>query len=147
MTGAEGQTPLPYEAIDHTADLAYIARGATQAELFQHAAEGLTAFLLDPKLIACRDCDLVEVTGADLEECLVNWLNELIYREEVLLRVYARFEVEFTGLSSLRAVCSGEELDRGRHTLLTDLKAATYHDLRITSDGQGGYEARIVLDI
>ncbi|MFN8548527.1 MAG: archease [Candidatus Eisenbacteria bacterium] len=150
MSESEGPAPPAFEPIDHTADLAYIARGATREELFRHAAQGLTAFLLDLDSITPSLLDTIEVSGADLEECLVSWLNELIFREEVMGRVYREFDVEFTGPHVLRVRCGGEPLDRARHALLTDIKAATYHDLRIrsvASTGQWRYEARIVLDI
>lgn len=150
MNLPSGDRPPPFETVEHTADLAYVARGESREELFRHAAEGLTAFLLDLQTIAATQYDSIEVEGADLEECLVSWLNELIYREEVLHRVYREFEVEFTGASALRARCGGEPLNLTRHVLLTDLKAATYHDLRIAAiqvAGRTSYEARIVLDI
>lgn len=150
IDGPAGGFALPYEAIDHTADLAYIARGRTHEELFENAARGLMALLLDPISIEPRETDEITVAGIDLEECLVNWLNELLFREETRQRVYREFEVTFVGVSAMRARCRGESLDRTRHAILTDIKAATYHDLRFEQvvAAAGTYlEVRIVLDI
>lgn len=142
---------VPFEPVDHTADLAYIARGRTPEELFENAARGMMAFLMDVSTIERRVTDPVEAQGDDAEECLVALLQELIYRQEVHRRVYREIQVEEAGPPTMRALCTGEDLDPERHELHTEIKAATYHDLRIRREvGASGrlcFEVRIVLDI
>lgn len=141
---------LPYEPVDHTADLAYCARGRTLAELFENAALGMMSFLTEPGAVRPSQEDRIEIEGSDLEELLVTFLQEILFRLEARGRVYSAFRVEAIALPRLRARAQGENLDRSRHVLLADIKAATYHDLRITrEDSPAGclYKVRIVLDI
>jgi SHS2 domain-containing protein len=154
--GASG-TPVPrvggapaFEAVDHTADLAYLVRGRTWQQLFEHAALGMFAFLIDLKTVAPRQCWEIAVEGADREECLITWLQELLFREEIHGWLLARVQVDEAGPSRVRGRIWGEILDPARHELLTDIKAATYHDLELrTTEGAAGtlHEVRIVLDI
>lgn len=119
-------------------------------ELFAHAALGMFAFLIDPGLVEPREETRIEAAGEDVEECLVAFLQEILFLEEVHRRLFSRFEIETAGPPRVRARAWGEELDPTRHELLTDIKAATYHALTVrqeeTTDGLI-YVARVVLDI
>jgi SHS2 domain-containing protein len=148
MTGVPGF--LPFEAVDHTADLAYVVRGRTLSALFENAAAGLLHFLADPCTVRPVEEDWIEVEGDDVEELLVSWLQEILYRLEVGRRLYREFRVTSIEVPRLRAIARGETLDPSRHVIQTDIKAATYHQLRITrEDSPAGtlYRTMIVLDI
>ncbi len=141
---------LPYEAFEHTADLAYIARGRTLGELFENAAAGMMHFLIDLSSVRPVKEVSIEIEAEDTEELLVSWLQEILYHEEVRLLILSQFRVEEISPRRLRASVLGEPYDAARHSLLTDIKAATYHDLRIEqeeTDGGQVYRVRIVLDI
>lgn len=141
---------VPFEQVEHTADLAYIVRGRSLEELFENAALGLTSFLVDPESVEAREETVIECQGADVEERLVAWLQEILYLEEVHHRLFRTFRVRFEGQTGIRGIGAGETLDPGRHALLTDIKAATYHDLRIVREERDGgalFTARIVLDL
>jgi SHS2 domain-containing protein len=140
----------PYEAVDHTADLAYLARGRTLEELFENAAAGMFAFLVDPRTVVPRQEQRFEIEGLDREECLINWLQELLYWEEVRRMLYREFRVERAGPPQVHAVCRGEPFDPERHQLHTDIKAATYHGLEFVTEPSASGDllrVRIVLDI
>lgn len=155
ITNSSGfrDSPPDFEAVDHTADLALIARGQSLGQLFASAALGMTSFLLDLSSIELRMEHRIEFEGQDAEEALVAWLQELIYEEEVHRRVFGSFEVvlEETDSGTLgKATCRGEVLDPTRHSVHTDIKAATYHDLHIDRPergGSSGFSVRIVFDI
>ena len=88
----------------------------------------------------------VEVVSEDRESLLVEWLNELIYlfdAEHVLLK---NFDVQSLSNTRLKVTCYGEKIDPSRHKLKTEVKAATYHMLRIDKDNKG-YKAQIIFDI
>ena len=143
-----------FEAIDHTADLALVARGRSIGQLFVNAALGMTSFLIDLETLEPDERIVVEFEGLDLEGALVGFLQELIYQAEVHGRLCCRFDVrlEDPGASPVRgqADCHGETIDPARHTVHTDIKAATYHDLRIVEerdDSGAFFTVRIVFDI
>ncbi len=49
-------------------------------------------------------------------------------------------------IRSLKASIFGEAISYDKHEIKTDVKAVTYHDLRIISD-INGYRTRMILDL
>lgn len=140
---------IPFEPVDHTADLAFVARGRTLTELYTHAAEGMVAFLYDRATVEPLEEERIEVTGEDAEELLVAWLQEILYRHEMKRRLYSEFRVESAEPPRLAASARGERFDPGRHEILAHIKAATYHDLAIVTEMTPAgplLRVRVVLD-
>jgi SHS2 domain-containing protein len=146
--------PLPpFETFDHTADVGLIARGATLPELFQNAALGLSSLLVDP--VSAHPCgirDRVRAEASDLESLLVNWLNEILFLFTVQQMIFVRFDLKSLiepssdRKGSVEAEGEGELFDPGRHAVLREIKAATFHGLKIART-PAGWEARVVLDV
>ena len=68
-----------FEVLDHTADIGIIAYGADLKQAFANAAKGLFSLITsldDVEEALHRD---IELTAADPESLLVDWLNELVY--------------------------------------------------------------------
>jgi SHS2 domain-containing protein len=75
-------------------------------------------------------------------------LNELVYlrdAEELLLHP-EKVEIIWDGSVQLRADLSGERIDRRRHALASDVKAATAHGLRVAKTTDG-WTATATLDV
>ena len=135
-----------FETYDHTADIGLVARGATLEALFVNAARGMFTILAgDVEAKPVRSLD-VEVQAPDREALLVAWLNELLFHFETKRIVFARFDVRELTDVRLRAAVAGQSIDDLGAPLETELKAATYHGLRIaqTSDG---WEAEVLFDV
>ena len=140
---------MGYTFIDHTADVAADLSGTTVPELFVAAAQALTDTLTDLDRVHPVVTQFVTVEAATLEELLVDWLNELLFRFEVqnMLVSGATLEVdERAGRWHLSATIAGEMLDPARHPSRVLVKSATYHGLFVTREGEE-WRARIVLDI
>ena len=91
---ATGQTPARrFENLEHTADLAIRAYGATLPEVFANAAYGMFAQMADLASIAPSVQRRIELRSLDRESLLVDWLNELLYWRETADETYAQFEV------------------------------------------------------
>jgi SHS2 domain-containing protein len=145
------ETPpfLPFEPVEHTADLAFVARGRTPEELFTHAAEAMVAFLYDRSTVNPREEERIEVFGEDAEELLIAWLQEILYRHEVKRRLYRWFRVESASPPRLTARAGGESFNPSRHEILAEIKAATYHGLAVESEASAAgplLRVRVVLD-
>jgi SHS2 domain-containing protein len=141
---------IPFEQVEHTADLAYLVRGRSPEELLENAALGLASFLVEPATVRALEEESIELEGSDAEECLVTWLQEILYRLEMRHRLYGRFRVHRAGPPRVSARVWGEAFDPERHHLLADIKAATYHALKIVREETPSgalYQVRIVLDI
>ncbi|MBD3236443.1 MAG: hypothetical protein GF330_07055 [Candidatus Eisenbacteria bacterium] len=139
-----------FVTIDHTADVALRVWAPSVERLFVEAARGLLSLLTDPETVTAREGRRLEVSGLDLEELLVAWLNEILYRfesEGLLLAEVTSAELS-AGEDDHRfgARCRGERYDPQRHPPGVGVKAATYHNLRIAPDRLGHYDVTLVLD-
>ena len=75
-------------------------------------------------------------------------MNELVYlrdAEELLLHP-ERVEIDLGESVRLRAELSGERIERARHALLSEVKAATVHGLRVAKTAEG-WTAAATLDV
>ena len=134
-----------FEFINHTADVGIRAYGADIKQAFANAAKAL--FSLITKLdnveeVLHRD---IELTAADQESLLVEWLNKLIYLFDAENTIFKRFDITKLANTQLEAICYGEKVDKSRHELKIGVKAATYHMLKI--DKNDGCQVQVLFDI
>ena len=109
-------------------------------------AQGMFSLIVDTMTVQPRESTSVEIDAQDMNELVVEWLNELLFRydaEGFLPREYSITVDE--AHNSLAAFCQGERVDRDRHFLRTDVKAATHHNLKIRHDGE--WTIQVALDI
>jgi SHS2 domain-containing protein len=135
-----------YEYLDHTADVGFMAYGATVEALFAHAAEALIEVMTPVKDIEPMEEHHLSVDADDLETLMVRWLNELLYQFETTTLLFGHFQVHEIRNFRLSASCRGEKLDPARHEIRTGIKAVTYHGLYI-KEQDDLWESRIFLDI
>lgn len=135
-----------HETFDHTADLGLRIRAADLNALFAEAAQALFAALVEnPGSIAPSQRLDVAIAGSDREYLLFDWLKELLYRFEVEQWLLSRFEVQI-GADGLRGSAWGEPFDPQRHELAHEVKAITYHGLRVEQTADG-WLAEVIVDI
>jgi SHS2 domain-containing protein len=133
---------LPYEELDHTADLALRIRGATLGDLLGNAALGLSALLCAGP---AQEPDVrleVHVESDDGAALVVDWLNELLYLDQVHERIWHIGEIVKLDETSVRAVIHGRACPERAHTI----KAATYHGIELRRDDKG-LAITITLDV
>jgi SHS2 domain-containing protein len=135
-----------FKVLDHTADIGITAYGADIKELFINAAVGLFSLITDLNTIKEDIQREVELSAEDKETLLVEWLNELIYIFDVEHIIFKRFQIDELNDNRVKARCFGEKIKPGQHKLKREVKAATYHMLRI-SQSSDGYEATVIFDI
>lgn len=137
---------MTYETFDHTADLGLRIRAGDLNGLFADAARALISVLIvNPQSIRVSQEKQIAIQGDDCEFLLFDFLNELLYSFETEKLLFAEFDVHVDG-TGLNAICGGEPLDTGRHRLDHEVKAITYHELKIRRDGDG-WLAEVIVDI
>jgi len=135
-----------YEHFEHTADLGLRVRAADLNTLFAEAAEALFAAIVeDISAIEPREPLAVRIAGTDRAYLLFDWLRELLYRFDAERRLFRRFEVRVSD-DGLTATARGEPYDAERHPLSHEVKAITYHGLRVDREGDG-WLAELIVDI
>ncbi len=135
-----------YETFEHTADLGLRIRSADLNTLFAEAAQALFSALVEnlDAVAPLRRLD-VTIAGNDREYLLFDWLKELLYRFDAEHLLFSRFEVQVTD-TGLQGSAWGEPLDRERHELAHEVKAITYHGLRVEQTPDG-WLAEVIVDI
>jgi SHS2 domain-containing protein len=135
-----------HETFDHTADLGLRIRAATLDELFVEAATALFEVIVED-LSAVAPARQLDVTlpADDVEYLLFDWLRTLLYHFDAEHLLLSRFEVRVAA-DGLHGKAWGEPLDRGRHELCHEVKAITYHGLKVEQTADG-WLAEVIVDI
>lgn len=135
-----------FEIIDHTADIGIIAYGTDMKQVFANAALGLFSLMADLDDLKETVHREVHLSAEDMEILLVEWLNELIYICDVEHTIFKRFEIDKLSNTEIKATCFGEKIRPGHHRLKREIKAATYHMLRINKE-DSSYKVQVIFDI
>lgn len=137
-----------FEPIEHTADIGLRVWGAELPELFQNAALGMFHFVSDPKDIRELSARGMRLQADDLAGLLVEWLSELNFQHEMHDELYARARIDSLDAQACTLVGSalGERFDAARHSIHTEIKAVTFHDL-LLEECPGGWQARVIFDV
>jgi SHS2 domain-containing protein len=135
-----------YEFFEHTADLGLRVRAPDLDTLFAEAAAALFAAVVeDPATVQPLQRLDVELAGDDRAFLLVDWLKELLYHFDAEHLLLSRFEAHVTD-AGLTGTAWGEPLDPARHVLSHEVKAITYHGLRVEPTADG-WLAEVIVDI
>jgi protein archease len=134
-----------YREFEHTGDLGIEVEASTRALLFARAAMALARIMVEPDAVRSTDRRTIEVS-ADTDDDLMHDL--LAAALNLFLAdgfIWHDVSVIKRG-QTLVASFSGEPFDSHRHRLITEIKAVTYHQLKVER-AAGKWRARIVFDI
>ncbi|MBT8399442.1 MAG: archease [Rhodothermia bacterium] len=132
--------------IDHTADVGIEVRAPTEKLLFERAAIGMFTILVSADSVGLDVEKRVSIEAQDRDALLVRWLSELNYLHQVEHLVLRAFEIESIDAHHLIARVSGETYDPERHTIECEIKAVTFHDLKIVHD-RNEWSVQIIFDM
>jgi SHS2 domain-containing protein len=135
-----------FELFDHTADVGLRIRAADLDTLFADAARAMFSVMAGD-MDAVRPTEEVAISLAadDLDALLRDWLGELLYTFHVRKLVFSEFAVSVRELA-LQAIARGEPMDAARHKLDVEIKAVTWHGLKVQRS-DGGWLAEVIIDI
>jgi SHS2 domain-containing protein len=140
------EVPCWLSFLDHTGDAGILVRSPDLKELFARAAWGMFSLITDMDAIRLIDVDYLELKATDLPALMVKWLSELNYRHVTEHRVFRQFEVIRLDDDLLTAVVRGEKVDPARHEIFREIKAVTFHGMRLERHDDG-WEAQIIFDL
>ena len=135
-----------YTIFPHTADAGIHVEAADIESLFAEAGRGVFSLILtNPDAVQLTEKRNIRVDGEDLEYLFFDWLCELLFLFEKERLVFGDFDVSFDP-RGLQAVASGEYVDHDRHHMEHEIKAITYHGLKVQQAAQG-WIAEVIVDI
>jgi SHS2 domain-containing protein len=135
-----------FDILDHTADVGIIAYGADIKQLFSNAALALFSLITELEHVEEKLDFRLRVKSEDRDSLLVEWLNELIYCFDVKHVLVHSCDIGSLTNRQLEATCHGEAFDPAKHNIKREIKAATYHMLKMDRNNEG-YRAQVILDI
>lgn len=135
-----------YEQIPHTADVAIRAYGKDLRELFSNAAFGMFDIIADLSGLKKTVSIDVNLEAPSPEELLISWLDELLYSFYTKGIIFFEFDIVDIDDTRISAHAHGRHVGENRNRLKTEIKAATYHDLKI-EEKQDGYSVEIIFDV
>jgi SHS2 domain-containing protein len=137
----------PYEFFDHTADIGVHVTGATLPELFANAARAMYETLGDLQKSRVGDQKPVSMEAGTLEDLLHDWLSDLLYEIEANHLLYDEFEIHELESQRLTATLRGAEIDFDRSRPNEEIKAVTYHQLRVEQLEDESWRATVIFDV
>lgn len=135
-----------WEHFSHLADIGIRGVGATKEEAFEQAAIGLTAVVTDVNSLEAKSVVQVSCEAPGNELLFVDWLNAIIYEMSTRKMLFCRFEVHIDR-SHLQGTLWGQQVDVAKHEPATEIKGATYTELRVRRDFDGAWIAQCVVDV
>ncbi len=135
-----------FEILDHTADIGVIVYGENLKALFENAGKAFFHIITDLKKVKLRIEKHIMIEGESLERLLVDWLSELLYFHDVENLLFKQFNIESVGKDGLKAVAKGEPFEEGVHTIKTEVKAVTYHQIEVRQE-KGHWRAQVIFDL
>jgi SHS2 domain-containing protein len=136
-----------FELIEHTSDIGLRVYGGSLSDLFKNAARGLFNLIVDTTLAPTKE-KKIHLEAQTLEDLLVNWLSELIsgfFAYKFLPGSY-NITINKGSPNTLEAKIKGAEYDPYSQKINREVKAATYHNLKIEEDA-GGFVVEIIFDV
>ena len=132
--------------LETTADIGIQVSSDNLPGLFETAAEGLFDLICNRIRIVNRQALPIQVEAEDISLLLAAWLNELIWLHDCYSILFNRFQIVLLTDQTLSALAWGEKLDRSRHELYHEVKAATYHRLKVEKTSEGCI-GQVIFDI
>ncbi|MCX7941347.1 MAG: archease [Endomicrobia bacterium] len=125
-----------FDFIEHTADVGIVVYAKTYNQLFENAAYGMYNIICEnfTKIADEKKYD-AKISEIDLETLLVSFLNDLLYQTFVNKVIFCKFRIEELvcneGSYNINFAAYGEDYNVNKHGRLLELKAATFHGLKI----------------
>lgn len=133
---------MPYEQLEHTADIRLRVTGATREALFRDALLGLAAAMRPAQPGGAAERRL-ELEAGDATALLVDFLGEALALMQAHRESYR--DVRFTELTDRRLAATLKGVVVAGFD--EDVKAVTYHEADVAPAPGGGWQTDLVFDI
>jgi SHS2 domain-containing protein len=138
-----------FRYIEHVSDAMVEAYGRTLGEAFAHSARALVNLVCNVSKVDPHEIVSIETTGFDRKSLLYNWLEKVLLVLLIDNIILAKFEVKIKRHKDkyhLFSTCKGDNFLRQKHEYKVEVKAITYHGMKI-SDKKGKVIIRFLVDL
>ncbi|XP_027041690.1 protein archease-like isoform X2 [Pocillopora damicornis] len=144
-----GEKPIKYEYLDHTADVQLHAWGDDLKEAFEQVATAMFGYMTELTAVEIEKTMEITAQGDDMINLLFHFLDEFLFLmcDDPYFIVKEVEILEFDKENfSIRAVGRGELFDLNKHPQGTEVKAITYSNMQIY-DENDKHEVYVIIDI
>ncbi len=138
--------PQLYRIIEHTADTGFEVQGTTKEQVFESAALAFFHIMWRIGSTMNNSPKTIEVTGCDMKELMVNFLEEFLYLYDAKGFVCSQLKIVTVTDTKICAKAWLQQFNHDRDQELLGVKAVTYHQLYI-GEKNHKWLAKIFLDI
>lgn len=136
-----------YEILEHTADICIRVKGKDLEGLFKNTALAMFELIAD-KARASKPSEIkkfiIKQEAGNIKELFINWLNELLSLSATKEKIFCGFIFKRLNENHLEAIASGCPVKN--YKINTEIKAATYHELKIEKI-LSGWQAEVIFDV
>jgi SHS2 domain-containing protein len=137
---------MTFETFEHTADVGLRIRAGSLDKLFAEAGRAFfSQIVANPEAIRPVQQVEIKLAGSRRDDLLFDWLAELLYTFATRRLLLAEFDVQVRD-DGLSALARGEPIEPERHKLDLEIKAITYHGLKVEQVADG-WLAEVIVDI
>ncbi len=138
-----------HELFEHKADVGVKGIGETKEEAFAECAKAMFSIMIDLETLGSEKKFNIEIETNDLESLLVDFLNHLLYLRDVNEVLFNKFDLYIINDGDewkLNGICFGEKINKKKHDIKSDVKAASYHQLKVEEKNRK-WIAQCVVDV
>jgi SHS2 domain-containing protein len=129
-----------------TADFEFEATADSLESLFTECGKAVFMAITDIGLIEAQVPVEFNISAESQEDLLFSFLSELIFLKDTKKMFFSEFDIEISGNNSLYCKAIGEPINQLKHQPRIDVKAATYHKMKIVKI-DSGFMVRVILDL
>ena len=140
---------MPYAFFDHTADIGADLEAPTREGIFEEGVRAFTDAVTPLEGVEPTETREITVAAESLEELMIEWLEEHLFRFEVEKWLTRRARVTLREGDDgwrLRARVEGETYASARHPVKVLIKGITFHQLTV-EPRDDGWVGRVIFDI
>ena len=120
-----------YEYIDHTADIGIRGYGKTLPEALSNVAQGMVAAIHPLDQVEIQETREFGIQAVTLDDLIVQFLNHLLYLHEVEGFIPKKYQLKVSKSRIIQGIISGEKFNPAKHQIYDEVKAVTYHQLKV----------------
>ncbi len=137
---------MPYQFLEHTADVKFQASGNTLEEAFKQSVLALEETISGDEKVLGQEEKQISLKGTDLENLLYNFLEEflvLLDSEDFIFSEVKDIEIDEENFT-MKATILGDKATNYNFT--NDVKAITYNEMFVKKE-KDIWKTQVVLDV
>jgi SHS2 domain-containing protein len=137
---------MPYQTIDHAADIGIAVQADNAGDLFKEAARALSELIFGKRTFAATETVTLTIKGSDWPDLMVNWLRELLFLVNGKQLFFGSVTIRKISEFTLSAAVAVNNTSWAPHDMFNEIKAVTYHQIQAEKQA-AGWRARIIFDV